>query len=223
MYRIIIIAIVTLFIVHCNPGPDDLGGDIELNGTVYINDTVRGFAGEVALPKQVVLLKRPNDNNSLNYIYAAQSDEFGNFKFTNLSPIEYRVYSTLVRDGLTFTYDTVFTPATSAASFKAVLYPDFSNYNMLLVRTTDINGNPVPHVKVCVFTSGLLAAQHECEGNSFTLTTDQYGKAFFTQLPPAKYYLNARDSVSATVDIRVKDSVEITSATGYYSKTLSLQ
>jgi hypothetical protein len=223
MKLLILISGFVFFSVACNPAKNDLSGSNELRGTVYINDTINGFEGEVASKNLKILLKKPEDSNSLNFLYSAQTDSFGNVRFTNLSPIPYNVYSTIDQNGLKFTFDSTIKSTDPITTFKAVLYPDFTTYNLLSIFTKDKNGNLLPNVKVCIFTSGLLASKNECEGSSITLTTDKFGKAYTTKLPVGKYYLNARDSVGSQIDIKVKDSVDIPSTKGYCPKSLTLQ
>src|SRR5215212_7678433 len=159
MQKNILIGIICLALLGCEKvEKEDLSGEIELKGTIFINDTIRNNTGEILLTNQPVQIKYPSQANSNEYIYQVNSSALGSFTFTNLKEINYQLFSQKEQADLNFTYNKLITAAELRIPQKIVLYPDFSKHNFLSITVRDsATKGLLTGAKVCIFSSRLVA------------------------------------------------------------------
>ncbi|NII25501.1 hypothetical protein HB364_10435 [Pseudoflavitalea sp. X16] len=206
----------TLLSLHCGDSEKgDLYDDKKVSGTLFINDTLRSMDGEKVYAKGSIRITDSNSPNSLNFLYSSTADNYGNFSFTNLTGLDYRLQSSLDSGDITFAVDEPINPAKVTTPQKLVLYPVANKYNVLSVQAfDDATKGALFQATVCLFSSRLLAQKNQCEGSFKTLTTDSHGRAYTTRLAPGWYYLNATLK-TGQIDISIKDSIEIKKETGF--------
>jgi hypothetical protein len=222
--KLLAAGILLFLLISCNKQPlvDDISGENEVRGTIYLNDSLQNLPQEIAQKNLTVLLKHVSDSNTLNYIYAATTDAGGNFLFTNLSAISYILYAEKDVNGLLYSGKSIIQGGINT-SVKIVLYPDVTKYNILSVTAKDlISNSPLYNAKICIFNNRTLAKNNLCEGAVFSGSTNQYGKIFTSKLDTGWHYINAQ-LVTAGITLNAKDSIHITSKTGVIVKTINLQ
>lgn len=193
---------------------------LTFTGEVVMVDTLWGLAEEQPLTGQPVYLKKEAERNSQAFLQQTTSNDRAVFSFAAVPPGVYSLQASKTSAGVLFT-DTVTVQANAYS--KLVLYPSAANYNILqvIVRDSATNGL-LNNATVCLFNSRQLAASGECEGAMVSQPSNTYGKWVTTRLTPSMHYINAQLTIG-TITLSIKDSVEITSSTGIYQKTIYLK
>lgn len=212
-------------IAYCTKKPkgDDLSGLLELKGTVYLNDTIRGYPEEIVQKGLAVQIRKIEDSATPNFLYSTVTDDLGNFTFTNLSAQSYLVVAEKEVGGVLYSSRQPVTPQEINAPTKLVLYPDVRKYNLLTVVVRDsATKGPLFNAKVCLFSNSFLARNNECDGAISTKQTNEFGRVQFSRLDAGWHFINAQLS-SGNVNIKIKDSIQILNKTGYYYKEVYLK
>lgn len=202
-------------------GADDLSGTIEQSGTVRYVDTLRGAGESRPLPNQTIKIGYTDKVDAGEFLYSVKSTVNSEFNFTNLSSTEYTVMSETSVNGLDFRGEQSFQPG--SPPLQLTLFPDTIKTNLILITTRDkVSNGRLNNVKVCVFSSRFLAGSNNCDGSFISGQSDSYGKFLLKGLSPGKYYINT-ELITGSVNIRVKDSVDVSRSTGLYSKEVYLE
>ena len=227
MKKIFFLLLPVLFLLDAGckkPEGDDLSGQYSVKGSLYINDTLRGLAGEQLLPSNAVRIKYLEDSAGTNFLYSVNSTTQSGFEFTSLSARNYLMVSEKTLSGLHFSSKMPVAPASQATPVKMVLYPDYTSGNLLKITCRDFVSNGLlNNASVCLFYSRQLAQANQCTGSFFTDNSNSQGWVLNTaSLPTGWIYINASLTAGA-VNIQCKDSINITAANGLFQKAIYLK
>lgn len=223
MKRFFFFAPVVLFMFSCKPVTgDDLSGNLEIIGTVYLNDTLNVVMDKLVLRNQLVQVKNLSDSNSQNFLYSAKTDALGHFRFTNLRNQEYYIVAEKDTFNLLFTAKTKLVPQVNGPDHGITLYPDSMRFNAVTIIARDeLTGSLLNNARICFFINKQKADSNQCEGNFFSDATNRFGRLTTTKLPAGRIYINAQDSVGK-VNLRGKDFVD-TRPIGFSRKEIFLK
>lgn len=215
--------LVLLFVGCKKPKGDDISGDVEVKGTVYLNDTLRGLSEEVIQPNLSIQLKRKGEEKSQNFLYSTSTDQLGNFTFTNLHrDSTYYLVAQKEVNGILFSSQTPVTKD-SIRPIRVVLYPNATMYNILSIQVKDsISFEPLSGVKVCLFNNSILARNNQCDGSIYFANSNKFGRLVTSKLDTGWHYINAQ-IISGNVTLRARDSFKVTSSTGLILKNVFLK
>jgi hypothetical protein len=155
---------------------DILGEETSLvYGRLFLMDTLSQRAVNTPLASKKVTIRFADSQDSINYLYSTTTNADGYFTFANLRKDKtYRVSYEETVDGKIMKGDTAtVVPFDSCRVFARLS----QNQPGVLFIVTDSNGVRLTGVDICVSNSPVPYNNNTCEGSSFSIKSDQYGRA----------------------------------------------
>jgi len=223
-YAIFIISIFALFITckKYKAQSDDVSQNGMIRGRLFLYDTVTASYIDYLPVKSsaITLAYDTGGAANLNYLYSTNTDTAGYFVFNNLlAGKQYRLYFQQTNNGIVYTAET--SVVTGDVEIPLVAGVSTTLNNGIAYIFEDANGNRVPGVNACSFTSQLLATGDTCAGSSFQLpAADSYGRTYKFDVMPGVYYNYISVDYPGLV-VKKYDSVHV-NASGFRIKYVSL-
>jgi hypothetical protein len=190
-YAIFFISLFLLFITckKYKAESDDVSQDGIIRGRLFLYDTVTGsYIDQAPVKSSVITIAYDTSADDLNYLYSTNTDTAGYFVFNNLlAGKKYHLYYQQTINGIIYTADT--SVVTGAVDIPLVAGVSTTLNNGIAYIFKDANGQRVPGVNACSFTSQILATGDTCAGSSFQLpASDPYGRTYKFDVMPGIYY-----------------------------------
>ncbi|MEO6540541.1 MAG: hypothetical protein ABIN74_06120 [Ferruginibacter sp.] len=180
-----------VFFFACNK--DDVKGKGEISGTLYYRNTLTGIGDSIKIPNTDLFIQF-EDRGTSSYLYKVPTDAGAKFIFTNLDKNKnYYIFKTWESDGVKYLLKELHKP--DQKDISLVLIPDEAAQSGFQLSVIDSLNTPVSNMKLWVFTNKILADNNDTLGNIFSITTNNYGKAFKLGIQPGNYYINAKDTI----------------------------
>jgi hypothetical protein len=163
-------------------------------GRLFLMDTLSQHAVNTPLASKKVTIRFADSKDSINYLYSTTTNAEGYFSFSNLrSDRSYRVSYEETVDGKIIKGDTTTVVPFDSCRVFARLSP---NQPGVLFIVTDSNGVRLTGTDICVSTSPVPYNNNTCEGSSFSLKSDQYGRASrFNLAEGGPYYVFSKITI----------------------------
>jgi hypothetical protein len=142
-------------------------------------------------------------NTSLGYLngncdgssYQYKTDANGEAKMTDIPAGTYYVLVSKMVGGVPMTAKTTVVVGTDPVTVNVKI----SSGNGIRFSSTDVNGDAIGNVTLCVFTSKLLFDRDTCDGNSFQLATESNGLIIKYAMEKTTYYVYATKTIGTEV------------------------
>ncbi len=144
--------------------------------------------------KRVTLSESGTDSG--NFLYSDSTDQLGYFQFLLLESDRNKSFVLNYSDSIGGYRYSGQAQATRGANMIISARPDTLNMNGFFLSVRDPKNGVLPKTTVHVYNSGLLSEQNHEGGVIKTLTTNEFGKVYWLNMPEGNYYLN----ISKTVD-----------------------
>lgn len=189
MKKYIAIILLPACIMACkkyNNNRDDINGDLYLRGRIFLVNNITRDNEIKPVSDGIVKIGYSADN--INYLYNRKADKDGYFLFEYLKKdTKYTAYTEYDLNGVKYVGKTDTSFNTSIDSAKLLIWPSEKKQNGIVYKVIDEKGGIVKNVNICLFTSPVVA-NDSCSGNTFSVATNEYGKADTLNIPPATYY-----------------------------------
>ncbi len=166
----------------------DTFSENKLTGKLHLNDTI--LKKGILIPQADVDVLLSYSNNFSDYIFKTKTNNEGSFSFsyqpTGTAPL--LMLAKTIKDNIIYTG--ISETATFSSSGSLVMYPQVSNGIKVIAR--DSQGNLLPNVSICLFSSQLVLSIDDCSLAVKNQTTNESGVAFFTSLSPGSFFILAK-------------------------------
>ncbi len=195
----------------------DLSGDQYVRGRLLLIDELTQQATGTPLAKKKIFLSYADSPDTLNYLNSVTTDDQGYFIFDRLrSDKEYKFYYEEKVGDLNYTARRTAIPPKDTLLLPA--YPNTNKQNGIHITVTDESGSQVKNATVCIFSNVSAYAGGTCDGNTYSLTTDDFGRAFKFSIPRTTYYIRTsfkfgNTTLTALDTLKVEDTVVRTNLT----------
>lgn len=171
---------------------DILGEKTEyVYGRLFLFDTLtqRAFHTPLASKKIYVRYADATGIDTLNYLYSGNTDALGYFRTKELNrDRDYVIWYEETIEGKLYRARHLITDL-PVDSLRLIAELALNKQTGILFSTVNQSGNLQAGADICVFQNKIPYDQGVCDGNSFSIKSDQFGKAYRMGLSPGFYYL----------------------------------
>jgi hypothetical protein len=197
-----------------------LYGDSYIRGRVFITDTVTQLIVGKPQKGAVIRIRAQENAGMQDYLFEVKADDNGYFIFRGLNPNKtFEIQCDTIINGANFSDSTFLKPTFDSGRLNLSFQP--LKQSGVVFTAMDASGvGRIKGATFCLFNAPAFFNSNTCDGNSYSIITNEIGKATVFNIPTGTYYVLGNFATSNPA-LRIKDTVIVTSTT--LIKTYRLQ